>query len=154
MAARRTCVGRIATVILLLPFCLPRHQSPQRTGQRIRSRLRLRVRMCSTPRMSGGPPSSDVARSFQTRLLRRSRSVPKRCQVRHSRPNTELVCCSQEGLLAHRCLTTTIPQGAHPIASSAGKTEAVCSRSAADNASISTSTLEGSTSFEDGLSSR
>ena len=153
-AARRTCSVRISAFILPILFCLPRHQSPQCTSQRIRSSFRLRVRKCSARRMSGGAPSSDVAGSFESRLLRRSISVPKRCRVRHSRPNTELARCSQEGVLTPRCLPTIIPQGAHPIASSAGKADDLWSRSAADNASISTSTLEGSTSFEDGLSSR
>ena len=152
--ARRTCGVHIAAVILPILLRLSRHQSPQSAGQQIRSSFRLRVRNCSTRRMSGSAPSSDVDRRSRTRLWCRTRSVPKRCRVRHSRPNTELVCCASEGVLTHRCLTTMIPQGVHPIASPAGKTEDLCGRSAADNAPISTGTLEGSTSYEDGFSRR
>ena len=152
MAARRTWTVRISAFILPRLFCLSRHQSPQCTGQPVRSCFGLRGRTCPSRRMSGGAPSSAVARRFLTRFCCRSRSVPKRCRVRHSRPNTELARCSQEGVLTHRCLPTMIPQGAHPIASPAGKAGAVCSRSDTDNACISTNRIVRSTSYEDGFS--
>ena len=146
-----------ALLRLSLSFCfdtLP-IRSYQRTEILGRPSSRLRFRNCSYYRMSGSAPSSDVDRRSRTRLWCRTRSVPKRCRVRGGRPSEAAVCCSQEGVLTHRCLTTTIPQRVHPIASSAaGKTGAVCSRSAADNAPISTGTLEGSTSYEDGFSRR
>ena len=129
-------------------------RSYQRTEILGRPSSRLRFRNCSYYRMSGSAPSSDVDRRSRTRLWCRTRSVPKRCRVRGGRPSEAAACCSQEGVLTPRCLPTIIPQRLHPIASPAGKTEDLCGRSAADNAPISTGTLEGSTSYEDGFSRR
>ena len=147
---------RFALLLSSLSFCfdtLP-IRSYQRTENLRRPSSRSRVQNCSYYRTSESPPCTDAARSSRSRLLRRSRSVPKRCRVRGGRPSEAAVCCSQEDVLTHRCLPWMIPQKVHPIASPAGQTGAACSRSAADNASISTSTLEGSTSYEDGLSRR
>ena len=148
--------ARFALLLSSLSFCfdtLP-IRSYQRTEILGRPSSRLRFRNCSYYRMSGSAPSSDVDRRSRTRLWCRTRSVPKRCRVRHSRPNTEPVRCSQEGVPPHRCLPKIIPQRLHPIAPSAGKTEAVYHRSDADNASISTNRKVRSTSYEDGFSGR
>ena len=139
----------IKSFLLLLPI-----RSYQRSENLRCPSSRLRFRNCSYYRISGSAPSSDVDRRSRTRLWCRTRSVPKRCRVRGGRPSEAAVCCSQEGVLTHGCLHRMIPQGSHPIASPAGKTGAVCSRSNTDNASTSTNRIASSTSYEDGLSRR